>query len=229
MQSYFRKQAYGTFILFVLLTLIVSCNNGGESSTSQSDTAANVPDTASISKNKKGDTLRVRVVIRSMEGYGVHENFARGATSQLEALLNSGRFETAVVQNEYVHNQGLSPQVIYDRIMLAHEEDGEGGEDHVLDLRLRTLSAETDGKKWMRRCDTNSRSGTIGLDGSGSGIAAICPQWLEKWDHEKDTAALAAHFIHEYMHILGFAHPSQKSSSVPYKIDGIVEALLNAK
>gem|GEM_PF-3105153 len=40
---------------------------------------------------------------------------------------------------------------------------------------------------------------------------------------ENHPGWLAAHFIHEYMHILDFRHPNSKPQSVPYKIHAIVE------
>ncbi|SFQ49300.1 hypothetical protein SAMN04515668_2544 [Hymenobacter arizonensis] len=46
----------------------------------------------------------------------------------------------------------------------------------VVDLRLRTITLAEDGAFWMKACEPGSLQGTIGLDGAGTGVAAVCPQ-----------------------------------------------------
>ncbi len=157
-----------------------------------------------------------------MEGYGQDSSFARSAASLLEKIVNSDYFKEAVINNKYSRSQGLNSTEIYNRIMLAHEVEGPGGQDHVIDLRLRTINLK-DGKGWMDNCEPGSNAGTIGIDGAGTGVAAVCPQWLRSTAISKDTLSLAAHFIHEYMHTLDFDHIHRASKSVPYKIQNIVE------
>jgi hypothetical protein len=175
----------------------------------------------------------VTVKIDSIVGYGEHEAFARGTAVKLEELLNSPQFKAAVVAEKYTWNKNLEPIDIYNIIMRAHETDGPGGVDSVIDLRLRTITFEHDGQKWMTNCEPGSRSGTIGIDGGNSGIAAICPQWLKIWEDKKDTASLAAHFMHEYIHVLGFSHQKwgskRQHKTVPYKIQGIIEQLMKSE
>lgn len=167
----------------------------------------------------------VKVMIRQMTGYGQDTVFAQQSAALLEEIVNSNQFRDAVIQNTYAHDQNLTPQQIYDKIMLAHEEAGPGGTDHVIDLRLRTINSTDDAPIWLQRCQPGSSAGTIGIDGGGSGVAAVCPQWLRSTAQSNQPAWLAAHFMHEYMHILGFKHPNQKSKSVPYKIHAIIETL----
>jgi len=46
-------------------------------------------------------------------------------------------------------------------------------------------------------------------------------------EQRKGSCSLAAHYAHEYMHVLGFGHKGlKKSKSVPYKIGKIVESLM---
>ncbi|HUC81762.1 MAG TPA: hypothetical protein VMR70_12655 [Flavisolibacter sp.] len=175
-----------------------------------------------VIKPKTASAKAVVVLIHEMEGYGADEVFARAAADTLEAVLNSNGFKRAVLNTAFTYeNKGLNAQQIYDLIMKAHEEDGEGGTDGVLDLRLRTISLEEDGQRWMNACNRN----TVGIDGSGTGVSAVCPGWLRSAVENGHYSWLAAHYMHEYMHLLRFRHSAQKLQSVPYKIDAIVEKL----
>lgn len=215
-----------TFALTVLLTLISCSDKKVNDEIMTRPTESN--DQVTIPKENiklDADAKRTRVVIHFMQGYGEDEGFAKEAAQLLEEIVNSPEFKSAVIANSYEHNKDLSPTQIYDKIMTAHEEDGPSGEDYVIDLRLRTINLEQDGSKWMSRCDPNSSAGTIGIDGGGTGIAAVCPQWLRSTAKAGRKEWLAAHFMHEYLHILNFKHPNKKPRSVPYKIHAIVEKL----
>ena len=167
----------------------------------------------------------VDVRIHSMTGYDGYENFAESAAEKLEAVLNSEKFEQAVLSGNFKNTRGYSNQQILSLIIKAHETQGDGGEDNVVDLRVRTID-ETDDKKWLRNCEPGSSAGTVGIDGKGDGVTAICPQVLKAWSDTNDTAALAAHYAHEYMHILGFSHSwFQKRKSLVYRIGEIVEEI----
>jgi hypothetical protein len=169
---------------------------------------------------------RVTVVIHSKTGYTGFENFADQSAQKLQQTLNSEKFQQAILTGNFTETNGLSNQQIYDAIMLAHEKDGEGGRDNVVDLRVRTLTLERDGKRWMRNCRIGSWAGTIGVDGSGDGVTAICPQRLKLWFDAADMASLAGHYAHEYMHILGFSHRKKKSTSLVYQVGDIIEQIV---
>lgn len=172
----------------------------------------------------------VTVVIHSKSlGYVGFEAFADQAAFKLQEILNSDQFHEEVLLAHFTETNGKTNQQIYDAIMLAHELSGDGGSDHVVDLRVRTITKEDDGKRWMRYCKPGSVMGTIGKDGGDSGITAICSKWLQIWFDNKDYASLASHYAHEYMHIIGFMHNHAKATSVPYVIDGIVEKLIRKK
>ena len=176
-----------------------------------------------VPKSVSAPTTSVEVMLHQLQGYGAQEAFARETADSLEAVLNSAKFKSVVLDTKFeYHNLGLTSQQIYEKIMLAREEDGPGGKDRVLDLRLRTITLQEDGRYWINACNRS----TIGIDGSGSGISAVCPNWLTSTAESKHYSWLAAHFIHEYMHLLNFRHPDNKSESVPYKIHAIVENLL---
>jgi len=106
--------------------------------------------------------------------------------------------------------------------MTAHEEEGPGGQDGVVDLMVRTLRIDSDESDWRKPCDKR----TIGVDGAGTGITAICPQKLAKWVKDGRPEYLAAHYAHEYIHILGFHHDKKpKDESFVYQIGDTVEDL----
>lgn len=168
---------------------------------------------------------KVTVKIHSMtEGYRGFENFADSAAKRLECVLNSKKFEEAITRANFTKTNGLSNDEIFATIMRAHEEQGEGGTDGVVDLRVRTVNAEIDKASLVNRyCNGN----TIGIDGLGDGVMAICPQKLAEYAKSNNLAALAAHYAHEYMHILNFGHPGLfKSRSVVYKVGEIIEELV---
>ena len=165
---------------------------------------------------------KITVTLHSIEGYGANESFAKQAGQLLEDVLNSSEFKTEVLKRKFKSTEGLSNQQLYDKIMTAHEEEGPGGQDGVVDLRARVLRIDSDESEWKKPCDNR----TIGVDGAGTGTTAICPQKLNKWAEDGKTEYLAAHYAHEYMHILGFHHRiSRKNKSFVYQIGDIVEDL----
>lgn len=180
-----------------------------------------------------GQNQKVTVKIDSIKDYLGHDDFAYSAAMVLEKVLNSDEFRDRVLGSMFIRTNGMSNQELYDQIMRAHEVQGEGGKDNVVDLRLRTLTLKDDGAGWMQSCEIGSKDGTIGVDGSGTGICAICPQRLELWVAEKNIPDLAGHYAHEYMHILGFNHNRSfitqgsrwRGKTFVYKIGNIVSEL----
>ncbi len=98
------------------------------------------------------------------------------------------------------------------------------GQDKVVDLRARTLRTDSDEARWWRK---PCRKRTIGVDGAGTNITAICPQKLANWVKNDKPEYLAAHYAHEFIHILGFHHKEKpKDESFVYQIGDIVEDLV---
>jgi hypothetical protein len=165
---------------------------------------------------------KIKVALHNIEGYEANESFANKAAQLLEDVLNSDEFKLEVLKGKFKSTNGLSNQQLYDKIMTAHEEEGPGGLDGVVDLRVRTLRIDSDESDWKKPCDNK----TIGVDGAGTGITAICPQKLIKWVTDGRTEYLAAHYAHEYMHMLDFHHSGgSKKKSFVYQIGDIVEDL----
>lgn len=177
-----------------------------------------------------GQEKKVKVKLHDVTDYGDHKPFADKAAQTLEDVFNSEEFKNEVLRGQFNATKGLTNEELYDKIMTAHEVDGPGGQDGVVDLRARTLRIDSDESEWKNPCEGS----TIGVDGAGTGVTAICPQRLVEWSKEDDPAALAAHYAHEYMHILGFSHKRAlfstngwKRKTFVYQIGDIVENLAN--
>ena len=131
-----------------------------------------------------GQPKKLKVVLHSIEGYEQNEDFARKAAIVLENVLNSEEFKSKVISGVFTRTHRMTNEELYNSIMKAHELQGPGGEDSVVDLRVRTIRIDGDEKSWKNSCEIESSSGTIGMDGSNDGIMAICPQRLVKWVKE---------------------------------------------
>ncbi len=167
------------------------------------------------------------MVVHSIRGYGDHEEFARKAAKVLEEVINRDAFRAFILAGEYKKKRGLEPQQIMEVLFRAHENygrNGPTGTDGVVDLRLRTMTLEEDGERWMRNCRPGSSAGTIGKDGGPEGVMITCSERIEEWARTDDVASLAGHMMHEYLHLLGFSHRGLcKRKSLVYKLGYAVE------
>lgn len=170
---------------------------------------------------------KVTVKIHNFKNYEGYEQFATEACHRLEKVFNSDKFKQAVLKRKFTKTNGLTNQQIYETIMKAHEVQGDGGMDNCVDLRVRIITLEEDGSRWINNCKLDSHAGTIGIDGKGDGVTAICLERLKLWSGSNDYAQLAAHYAHEYMHIIGFSHKGlRKNRSLVYQVGNIVEELI---
>jgi hypothetical protein len=188
-----------------------------------------------IASNKSvaAPTTNVSVVIHgALTGYGDKEAFAREAVALLERVVNSSGFEKAVINGSYLKDKGYTPEKIYNLIRKAHEETDLGGTDGVIDFTLRTLTAKGDPTlfancKW--HIVNGKRTRTVGHDGGEDGVTATCIEFIQDQEASGKYSKLAGHYMHEYMHMLGFSHKglgSRKTGSVPYQIGYMVSRLV---
>jgi hypothetical protein len=142
------KNIYKHFCFIVAGIVLVTCNKNPSSASSdemtrpyESRKQISLSKTDTVITSKMVSVYpHVKVLIHQMKGYRQDSVFAKQSAALLEDIVNSDRFRDAVIHNTYAHDQNLSPQQIYDKIMLAHEIDGPGGTDHVIDLHQLLLS-----------------------------------------------------------------------------------------
>ena len=175
---------------------------------------------------------RTEIDVFVIQGYGESEKFAKEVVFKLEAVINSQAFKDGLLSSKMTQAKKLSNIALYQRILAAHELKGPGknkGENYVMDIGLRTLNLYDDESIWVnKRCAIGSASGTIGLEGGLDGITKICPQHLQRFKNNNKRAELGGHYMHEYMHILGFQHRwYSKYKSAVYRIGKLVEKIIN--
>jgi hypothetical protein len=154
--------------------------------------------------------------------YGTRDAFGRAGVDKFRRVINSKVFKTAVLKTKFEDDQGLTPKQIYEKIIGAKESYA-NDRDGVIDLRMRLITLE-DGTEINKKCN-RIKDPVVGRDGGKTGVMNTCPNWVERRVAKKDTAAMARHIAHEYMHRFGFKHPGVNLKSVPYKIGGIVQDL----
>jgi hypothetical protein len=167
------------------------------------------------------NSKKVTVTLHSIT-YGTREGFGRGGVAKFERVVNSKTFKTAVLKTKFEDDRGLTSQQIYDKIIGAKENHA-NDRNGVIDLRMRLITT-ADGPDINKKCN-RTKNPIVGRDGGKTGIMNTCPNWVQKRVAAKDTAAMARHIAHEYMHRFGFTHPNVNRKSVPYKIGGIVQML----
>jgi hypothetical protein len=174
------------------------------------------------------DTIKTKVIVHDIVGYGENEDFAREAIKKLENVINSKEFDSIFLKEPMTQLNNKTKEEILALIKLARENYGDSNIDNVMDLRLRVVNKKQDGRKWVRRCRLNSWAKTIGIEASKTGYTRTCKERLKLWKANKNYGCYAGHYMHEFMHNLGFSHTKKpKKSSVVYKTGIIVRNLIN--
>ncbi|MFD1014424.1 hypothetical protein [Winogradskyella rapida] len=190
--------------------------------------------------NFQGDKRQeVKVEIEFVKnGYDDYKVFARETIQKLQIVLNSDEFRKSIKNGIFLETNNLNNSELFETIINGYEVQCpekyldnnvscNKGEKGLINLKVRTID-NSDHKKWLRRCAKKPRRGsTIGIDGVGDGVTAICPQRLQSWSASSKYGDLGGHFMHEYMHILGFSHNKKKSKSAVYQIGNIVKELID--
>ncbi|WP_286844144.1 MULTISPECIES: hypothetical protein [Sphingobacterium] len=180
---------------------------------------------------------KITIKVHSVTGYGKHTEFAQKAFKAFELVLNSDEFKEGIEAMKAEKTQGYTTGQLYGIIMKAHEKNipkDSIATDGIVDLWVRTLELDGRDSRWKDNCEKPSIFGnqTIGIDGAGDGVMAICPTALEHWASTNDLAALAGHYAHEYMHVLGFDHyrflstQAWRERTFVYKVGYLVKYLV---
>jgi hypothetical protein len=217
--------------LLGICALIVSCSGNKKENTESKDlidTNISLAIEENIETSEKLKLPHTKVIIKDIKGYGICDSFAFKAADQIEKAINSDEFEQEILKGNFKKTEGLSNNEILKAIRSGIEKQGPGGEVNTWDLRLRIITLEEDGEKWIKNCKPGSWAGTIGIDGKGDGVAAICKERLDFWCKNDSLHELAGHFAHEYMHLLGFSHNGIfKSRSLVYQVGDIISDLVD--
>jgi hypothetical protein len=166
------------------------------------------------------NTTDLRVVIRSTKDYSPENKvFAEAVAKRLELLLNTQVFHDLVVSQTYHSSwdNNMTPEQIYARLMQG-DEGKHNIEDGVVDLQLQQDSRCPKGKIGYRQPPSpiiHTYKCRIDETRTQSGLTDL------------RLAELGGHYIHEYLHVLGFGHSytNPEQSSVPYRIGNLVKQL----
>lgn len=169
----------------------------------------------------------VSIMIHDIKGYGEFESFAKESVRKLEALLNSKEFETKFNDLKMTQTKGYSKTELLNLILEAKELRGGSEKMNTIDIRLRVMSFDEDGSKWMENCIIGSKAGTIGIEADKTGYTVTCKERIEIWAKNKNYGCMAGHIMHEYLHNLGFKHKFySKRKSFVYKTGNLVRNLI---
>jgi hypothetical protein len=127
----------------------------------------------------------------------------------METVVNSEEFRRRVLAHkwngkvQYADNDGLTNEEIYAKIREAIEHDNPDGRPHVMELVHRM------GRPWF--CSWRR---AIGFTVFGSPVITT---YFCKY-HRMSDADLGGHFVHEWMHRIGFVHDFHRTAKRPYSV-----------
>ena len=173
-------------------------------------------------------TNKVSIKIHDIKGYGAYEEFAKKSVEKLEELLNSKEFEDEFIKTKMTQRKGKNKKELLNSILAAKETSFDSGKKNTIDVRLRVMSLEEDGAKWMKNCVVGSKQGTIGKEADSLGYTVTCKERIKLWADNENYGCMAGHIMHEYLHNIGFKHKwYSKRKSVVYKTGNLVRILIN--
>lgn len=169
----------------------------------------------------------VAIEIHEIKGYGEYENFAKISIEKLDSLLNSELFRVSFKKLKMTQKMGYTNSQLLNLIYNANELRGGSSEKNTIDIRLRVMSIEEDGKQWMDHCVIGSKAGTIGKEADSSGYTVTCKERIAIWAKNNNYGCMAGHIMHENLHNLGFKHRFySKRKSFVYKTGVLVRNLI---
>ena len=142
------------------------------------------------------------------------------AKKLIEVVINSEEFKTAVLNfsyngaTEFVQNNGMTNQQIYDYLMTGAEMyPNQTPADHLMDFDLELYTSSWFGRGTLGYTDVNTK--TIHMNTRFYDKAAV--------------NGVAMNLVHEWCHKMGFDHDSNRTArrdySVPYAIGYVIRDL----
>jgi hypothetical protein len=138
------------------------------------------------------------------------------ACALLDSVLNSPAFADTVRKTRFRRfNRGLTSEQILDVILSGMNDYSRAPKDYSIDLRVSIYDRYKGGSEY----------GNTNMNKPRVTTTHRC------YVLNNDVRCYASHLAHEYMHQIGFVDSERlwqkKDGSVPYLINGIVDALLN--
>ena len=176
----------------------------------------------------QGFSQKTTIKIHDIKGYGEYEEFVRKSVEKLEKLLNSKEFEDEFKKTKMTQTKGNTKNELLNIIYAAKETHFDSGKKNTIDVRLRVMSLEEDGTRWIKNCVVGSKQGTIGKEADSLGYTVTCKERIKLWANNENYGCMAGHIMHEYLHNIGFKHKwYSKRKSVVYKTGNLVRILTN--
>jgi hypothetical protein len=168
--------------------------------------------------------MSIRVTLNKLESAGPKQTtFVNQACDLLEKALNHKEFMTRVRMAEYtaslqrvpgVGDVERSQQEVAQIILLGLESQTSADYEIDLHIRLRKF------KPWQRY--------VVGETSLGRFPIMTNYRFINRWMDDGDAISLAAHIMHEWMHVAGFFHQGGNSArgDVAYVIGNIVHEVI---
>jgi predicted TIM-barrel fold metal-dependent hydrolase len=147
-----------------------------------------------------------------------HRTFADRTVETLREVVNHPAFLEAVRSSKYSstwrsidsgRRERATPDAIAELIATGHERGSVA--DSVIDLRVVVEPLS---------------SGSLGVVYPPSPVIHTNISFYEEWMNVPDPLSLAAHWMHEWMHVVGFYHPFfQKRRDVAYRVGDLVSVI----
>jgi predicted TIM-barrel fold metal-dependent hydrolase len=161
----------------------------------------------------------INVVLRSFASTEPsHRTFADRAVDVLRAVVNDPRFLDGVRTSSFSSSRrlttdGLRRSMTPEQVaeLIAEGREIGTGADATIDLHIVVEAMH---------------GSTVGYVNVPDTVIHTSRAFLDEWMRNDDPLSLAAHWMHEWMHVVGFEHPRfGKRRDVAYRVGDLVEAL----
>ncbi len=142
------------------------------------------------------------------------------AKALIEVVINSEEFKKAIInfkyegKNEFVQNNGLTNQQVYDNLMTGAEMyPKQTAVDGMMDFDLELYTSS-----WFGR-------GVLGYTNQDTTVISINTRFY----NNAEVNAIAMNLVHEWTHKMGFGHDANRTArrdfSVPYAVGYLIRDL----
>jgi hypothetical protein len=164
----------------------------------------------------------IKVVLHEIRNAGPKQtDIAQRAAALLERVVNLPEFQARVAETQYTYIARQDGDDAPADVLTAIRNGVELGTaaDGSIDL---TVSLEV-----FRYGHLFPNHATIGKTPPGGPVIRTSYWWINRWIAKDDVAALAGHFMHEWMHVAGYTHrtTSGEPLDVAYAVGNIAEQM----